>query len=141
MSNDGLEHIARAIGAAISQRKFISVDGVDELRRWREPALVQPGEDQSVAEKRLDEFIDTVMRPSAAKASAPTHTPPAAMGANLITEGGSGEGAQWRAGVGAGALTKMVYDEMDNEADGFGGAAGHLIRGFLNLLARVTVPR
>lgn len=130
-----LENAARAVGAALGQRKFVSNDQMDVLERWREAALSRDGDSPGDAQERLDKFIESTVLP--ANPSAPESVPPSTMGANLITSGGMGSGSKWRAGPGAEALTKMVFNEIAKFEKGFN-ASGRVIRGLIDVLARAT---
>jgi hypothetical protein len=130
-----LENAARAVGAALGQRKFIANDQMDVLERWRAAALSHDGDSPGDVLERLDKFIASTVLP--ANPSAPESTPPSTMGANLITNGSTGTGSKWRAGPGAEALTKMVFNEMSKFDKGFG-SSGRAIRALINILARAT---
>ncbi|TXH08364.1 MAG: hypothetical protein E6R04_10990 [Spirochaetes bacterium] len=130
-----LENAARAVGAALGQRKLVANDQMDALERWREPALFHEGDGPGDVQERLDKFIASVVLP--ANPAAPESALPSTMGANLITNGGTELGSKWRAGPGAEALTKMVFNEMERSTAGFG-YSGRAIRRLLDVLAHAT---
>lgn len=118
------ELFARAVGAAVAQRKLASTSEVDSLDFYRGGVLSNKLTDAQSAMDRIEKFLATRAVPSAERKDAPDVIPPSVQGANIAAAGGVVDGAgEWHAGVGAQEMAKFVAMEIAEGNPLFAGAA------------------
>lgn len=117
------EQIARAIGAAIAQRKLMPNGGMESLDTFRRGVLAPTGGESRNMTESIDRFVVGLASASVKDKPAPEVVPPSVQGANIAVVGGTGSGDTWRPGSGATELGKHLDKEILNMNPLFTGAA------------------
>lgn len=133
-----LEHAAGVVGAAIGQRKFAADSGLAPLQKLVLPFRAETGSHPSDVAQNVAKLAEELRHRARAK-HPPVEVPSATLGKRLIRNGASGSGENWRAGMGAAALSQMTHSEMDAGAPGFGARESLVLRRVLASLAHRTV--
>lgn len=127
------ELFARAVGAAVAQRKLASPSEIDSLHFYRSGVLADKICDAQTAIDRIDKFLVSRAIPAAERRNAPDVVPPSVQGSNVAAAGGTTDENGWHAGVGAHEMARFVDEEIRALNPMFIGAAAYYFAALVEL--------